>query len=871
MQKSVLLLLFLSLGTMVCHAQATRDDRFKKKPDARKQEYQAPLTPEEKAKKEFDALPKDQQKVLLEVGKEIDDELKGKKGKVAEKDKKTAEKSAPKVDSKTSNKEPKEENITKKSDKSKKESATAQKEGDKAGSEEKDKDDSGKTANRGKTSNKSAKKAEDDAKDSTNTDAPTRVTAERATLQPKDQRPVKSKVKYSDIQLREYRMYTERVFPDPEQSDVAIALPKGKPEEMNVIRLQKAVELITTGYADKGISLMKELIKKEPKNSNYQYWMGRAYIDSYSGKKRALPYLIKASEHTDFEYNFRAPERNALAPIDALYYLGQAYMLSEEWTKADRYFKMFSDVVAPDNPLRLNAQLARKHLINAEKYLKKPKRSVSVTNLGPEVNTPYADFSAHVSSDGTELYYTSARQNPDPSLAMNLPIDIPNGKYFDDIYVSQLKDDGLWAAGTLLNIDSTSADEMVNGISRDGKQLWIYKKSDEAVDFYRSTYNFGTWQELESLAPFTPTLDWGTSFSMDDEQTVIYFASATLPGYGGYDLFYSYRRSSGKWSEPQNLGPNINTPYDETTPYLHPNKRVLFYSSNNEESMGGFDVFKSMLLGDWQRGENMGAPINSLGDDLYFSIAPDGKSAYYSRMGDDGQGDLDIYRVNFFSNTAVVAPRLAASFKVELATPPATAKGKKTPPTAAEQAEAISNEIILTNVLSGEQFVYQPNIRTGNFSVFLDPCTKYSIEYKKNGQTVRQENFVAPCDLKESDKSVIYDPQAEVSTKRVNRAMPLVDKTEANLQGYAWQLQYQGVAVSDMAFKEINYLRSNGDILATVKLDSQGQFQFVDIPDDQDYMFEWKLPEGKACSDYRIVLTKDGAPNGGISYQVVCY
>lgn len=840
--------LFLVVGSNASFGQTKPDSSSKQDP-------KKPQTEQQKAQKEFDKLPADQKKVLLDVGKEIQDEKDAK----AKKDgKKPSDKSQekPKSGTKTDslaiakpaapvNPAPVPSTTTSETTPVKK--PVKKKAEPKLSKEEQAKLD------------KEKEKADKIAK----ANAP----------KPKEQKKPKPTKKFTEEQLKEFGLYTERITSDPDSADVAVMLPKTGAPITNEVRLKKAVELVNAHFPDKALSLLQELYKKDPKNANYNYWLGRAYLESYNSRGKSLPYLTKASEKTDYQYSEKTPEKNVLAPINAIYFLGLANQLDGNLDKADRQYRIFMSVCKPEDPLKKQAELRLQQIQNAEKMVKEPKKNVSVTNAGSAVNSPYADYSPFVTVDGTELFFTTSRPNNDADPATATPLDAENGKYFDDIYTASLDPEGKWINAKPINLDS-AGNEVIRGVSNTSKVLWMYQDNATTADLYESSFAFDAWQAPVMIAPFNNTLKWGKNFSIDGERSIVYFSSRELPGFGGSDIFFSYKDEQGIWSEPQNVGPNVNTIYDEDMPYLHPNRRVLYYSSNSNRSMGGYDIFRSVLVGEFQAGENMGYPINTVEDDLYFSLAPDGKSAYYSRKGIDSRGDLDIYQINFFSNTASLPPRLQASFKIDLKKPPVVKKGAKKPKKeeVVEPEPEDNNEIILTNILTKEKFIYSPNIRTGNFSVYLDPCTRYNIEYKKNGQVLRTEDFVAPCEMQANNSTMMFDPlgtNTPVAARAAN--MPLVDKEGANLAGYAWQLLRYGNPETTMSYQDINYLDSKGNILRSVKLDSEGIFQFEDIPADQDYIFEVKVPEN-LCGQYKVVLVKDRKKvAGGPSYQVICY
>ena len=127
----------------------------------------------------------------------------------------------------------------------------------------------------------------------------------------------------------------------------------------------------------------------------------------------------------------------------------------------------------------------------------------------------------------------------------------------------------------------------------------------------------------------------------------MYFVSDREGGYGGRDIYRLVKLPNGEWSQAYNIGPPINTPFDEDSPFLHPNGKTFYFSSNGEESMGGFDIFHSELNedGKWTFPVNMGYPLNTVEDDLYFTTNADGKNGYYASSHEGGYGEKDIYKV----------------------------------------------------------------------------------------------------------------------------------------------------------------------------------------------------------------------------------
>ncbi len=144
-----------------------------------------------------------------------------------------------------------------------------------------------------------------------------------------------------------------------------------------------------------------------------------------------------------------------------------------------------------------------------------------------------------------------------------------------------------------------------------------------------STQNFG--KDSPSLSP---------------DNRVLFFSSNRPGGYGGKDLYISYRGSDGKWSAAQNLGPDINTAGDELAPFIHPDNQTVYYTSDGLTGYGGSDLYllRKNAAGEWGKPENLGYPINTIENEGSLAVSADGLKAYYASDRSDSRGDLDLYQ-----------------------------------------------------------------------------------------------------------------------------------------------------------------------------------------------------------------------------------
>lgn len=182
-------------------------------------------------------------------------------------------------------------------------------------------------------------------------------------------------------------------------------------------------------------------------------------------------------------------------------------------------------------------------------------------------------------------------------------------------------------------------------ISADGKKLYLTGcgwMRDSSCDLYVAEWKDGRWSMPMPLSQSINTRNWESQPCVSSDGRELYFVSRRG---GNADIYRSLRNSDGAWSEPQNIGAPINTQGTEMAPFLHPDGRTLYFSSDKHVGMGGFDLFMSRRGedGQWQEPVNLGFPINTQGDEINFFVAADGKTAFISSQREGGNGGYDIY------------------------------------------------------------------------------------------------------------------------------------------------------------------------------------------------------------------------------------
>jgi len=390
--------------------------------------------------------------------------------------------------------------------------------------------------------------------------------------------------------------------------------------------------------------------KFNPNNDMLNYKIGSCMLSHNSPfKTGALAYLQKAY----------AINPN-VAP-DIHYFLGRAYHLNMEWENAKTEYSTYLASLNENKNVREIADTKKKikECNNGEVLVQHPVK-VLIENLGPNINTEYPEYGVLVNADETEMIFTSKRPETTGS-----SMDMSTSQYMEDIYISHFVN-GAWTkatnSGTALNTEDNDA---TAGISLDGKTLYLYRGNDGGDLYVTHLTEDTSWSKPELMNNKLNSKYFETSISVSPDGQTIYFVSERPGGFGGRDIYKIDVDSNGVWETAENLGPIINTRYNEEGIAVNPDGKSIYFSSEGHNTMGGYDVFKSSYIGDiktnynskkWSVPENIGYPINTPDDDVFFCISANGKHAYYSSIQKGGAGEKDIYRITFLDNDNAVVP-----------------------------------------------------------------------------------------------------------------------------------------------------------------------------------------------------------------------
>jgi len=277
---------------------------------------------------------------------------------------------------------------------------------------------------------------------------------------------------------------------------------------------------------------------------------------------------------------------------------------------------------------------------------------------------------------------------------------------------------------------NTNLNEGAQNISQDGQLLIFtgcnYPEGEGSCDLYFSIRTNNGWSEPQNLGPIVNTDFWESSPSLSPDKRDLYFASSMGGGFGGRDIWVTHRLPTGKWSRPQNLGEAVNTSGDESCPFMHADNQTLYFNSNGHPGYGMTDLFLSKKVNDssWVLAENLGYPINTIDDQGSLIVAADGKTAYYASDGTDTKGGLDIYS---FQLREDIRPLKTLWVKGKVF-------DKKT-------LSGLPSAVELTDIKSGNLISRIQTDEDGNYLVTLPVGKDYAFNVNRKGYLFYSDNF----------------------------------------------------------------------------------------------------------------------------------
>jgi outer membrane protein OmpA-like peptidoglycan-associated protein/tetratricopeptide (TPR) repeat protein len=515
---------------------------------------------------------------------------------------------------------------------------------------------------------------------------------------------------------------------------------KGLSEAMKDIKYgDYFFDMHTQGSYQKALNYYLKAYLYNQDNAALNYKIGVCYIKSVTGYE-ALPYLEDA-----FTQNENIAE-------DIQFFLAIALQLNY---KFDDAIKNYQSYLSTPNLSGFRKKEVKKRIEeckSGKKLVAKPVFA-KITNL-ENINSPYKDYASLITADGSKMFFSSRRPNTTGGISEE------DDQYFEDIYFSK-KDSIFWSAPKNLRSLNTPGHDDVVGLSHDGNTLILYNDGD----LYYSEQKNGNWTNPKSFPRVINSREIESSacFSLDD--SILYFVRGKSidPEKSNGDIYFSKLSPDGKWQEPVKLPSNINSPYDEDGLFMFADGKTLYFSSKGHNSMGGYDIFKTTINDDGSFSDpvNLGYPINTPDNDIYFVMEPNNIIGYYTSVKKDTKGYTDIYQVRFTGNLflssednliAGIANPVSVSMPEDKIL--VVVKGVVLD----ENGNPIEAEIVLINNKTNEIISRTKSDPTnGEYALTMPAGKDYGVVINKDGFMFHSENFnlVATSQYEEIEKDIV--------------------------------------------------------------------------------------------------------------------
>ena len=398
-------------------------------------------------------------------------------------------------------------------------------------------------------------------------------------------------------------------------------------------------------------------------------------------------------------------------PSSLYYDLGSIYLKDENIQKALENFAKYKEVSSKADKKAMTAADEAIQTCHHAVALMSVPRNFTVHHFNSIINTKYTEYNPVLSADESVMAYTALRPNTGKTRTSD--------KFIEEIYITY-NNSGAWSEPKVVPI-AHDYNVGTAGLAADGQKMLIFMGgASDPGSLFQIVKAGDVWSKPSLITPTinTPKYLESTASITPDGKT-IYFASDRISGQGGLDIYKTTLLANGAWSPPVNLGPEINTKANEDAPFIHPDQKTLFFTSDGTNTMGGRDIFVSRLVSNkWTHPENMGYPVNTTVNDNYFTLIADGTRGYFSSDRKGGMGGQDIYYIDMPVGSSDI--------------PLTMIKGKILN---AETGKPMPTKIYLIDNKTDKKldFVYDPDPVTGNYLIILPPAKDYDMVIESEG------------------------------------------------------------------------------------------------------------------------------------------
>jgi outer membrane protein OmpA-like peptidoglycan-associated protein/tetratricopeptide (TPR) repeat protein len=557
--------------------------------------------------------------------------------------------------------------------------------------------------------------------------------------------------------------------------------------------LQIADKLFLNKSYPAALNYYSVLANNDPNNRFFNYRTGICYFYSRSQKALSIKFLERSVRDISTSQQLKGEN----IPDNVFKILGEAYQNIYDFDKAiynyEKYKALLKDSESSNQKVaeELNWRIdmcrvgkALNGLADNSINLKKEK------NTKPVESPRYGNYSSVLSTDKEKMTFTLKRQEVKPK---GSPV-FDDARYYEDCF-NPLKADTPIVDGKQIKFEKKNINETTVATSYDGQIILNYRDENGTACLYTSCLNGNSWTYPEKISKPINDNGWEHDECISADGSVMYFTSSRKGGYGGKDIYVCKKNEEGEWGRAQNLGPQINTAYDEEAPFIHPDGTTLYFSSNGRNNVGKFDIYTSSFVSNsWSSPLNVGFPADTtikqepIKEKATIVIAEKKKSGRKKKTAVENKNISETrenYLISFNNPNGAPLTLLKGEFLAE--------------------NKSISGpvKISVNNNNSGAvSSVYLSDSLKQKFAIILPPARNNNITYKKEGYVIFSENI----DL--SVKNDLYERRDPVVLNPVSEGAKIVLNNIFFEQGLPALTNTSGVALKDLN----DFLRSHPDL-----------------------------------------------------------
>jgi outer membrane protein OmpA-like peptidoglycan-associated protein len=578
-------------------------------------------------------------------------------------------------------------------------------------------------------------------------------------------------------------------------------------------------------------------------------------------------HLITINKHLATKYFLRVLRQDPNYRFDLEYWIGKGYQYGFEFSKAIQYYNLYKDKLAKRSSYqgkdKIDLPTVDRSIFECEsglEFVSNP-MNFSIVNIGREINSEYEDYAPVLNENEDEIVFTTRRR--DGNMNENVYDD---NKPWEDIFIARKVGNSWEVAKNIGSPVNTPYHNSNSALSADGRMLFVFTDEGNGDLYFTRLLEDGKWSEPEPLPGIINSTFEEKSITLSKDEMTLYFSSNRPGGFGGLDIYRATKDEKGNWSNVRNLGPKVNTDLDEDGPFIDYDGVTLYFSSKGKKGMGGFDVFKATYDPDgaeWSDPVNLGYPINTPDDDIYFVTSKDSKRAYYSSVREDGMGYTDIYMITIPEGLKNIQPTDVVKAPVDTATTVVTNNNNTVPDGQTNTVpdppkdEIIPLRYVVTVVDAGDDSPMDAKVNLvgaqDNVIVGMSPVGGGKYEFSITSKSTKEYRLSVEKEGYAFQNLLVRIGGASTQDKTINRTIEL-RKLAENVTGVLRNIyfDFDKATFKTASYNELNKLEAMLRQNETLTVEIGGH---TDAVGTKDYNLYLSRRRAEAVKDF---LTKKG-------------